>query len=68
MPTDPFVAPTLDDAPRQQPNLAPGVRYPPAKRWYADRPGDLEAGQPTGEFLGRPGPNVGYALTLAEER
>src|SRR5262245_27563873 len=66
MPTDPFVAPTLDDAPRQQPNLAPGVRYPPAKRWYADRPGDLEAGQPTGEFLGRPGPNVGYALTLAE--
>jgi hypothetical protein len=66
MPTDPFVAPTLEDAPRQQPNLAPGVRYPPAKRWYADRPGDLEAGQPTGELLGRPGPNVGYALTLAE--
>jgi hypothetical protein len=66
MPTDPFVAPTLDDAPRQLPNLAPGVRYPPAKGWYADRPGDLEAGQPTGELLGRPGPNIGYALTLAE--
>ena len=66
MPTDPFVAPPLDDAPRQLPNLAPGVRYPAAKRWYADRPGDLEAGQPTGELLGRPGPNIGYALTLAE--
>ena len=66
MPTDPFVAPALDDAPRQLPNLAPGVRYPPAKGWYADRPGDLEAGQPTGELLGRPGPNIGYALTLAE--
>jgi len=66
MPTDPFVSPTLEDAPRQAPNLAPGVRYPPAKSWHADRPGDLEAGQPTGRLLGRPGPNVGYALTLAE--
>jgi len=66
VPTDPFVAPHLEDAPRQAPNLAPGVRYPPAKSWRASRPGDLEAGQPTGALLGRPGPNVGYALTLAE--
>ena len=66
MPTDPFVAPNLEDTPRQEPNLAPGVRYPPAKSWRADRPGDLEGGQPTGALLGRPGPNVGYALTLAE--
>jgi alkylation response protein AidB-like acyl-CoA dehydrogenase len=66
VPTDPFVAPHLEDAPRQEPNLAPGVRYPPAKGWRATRPGDLEAGQPTGALLGRPGPNVGYALTLAE--
>jgi hypothetical protein len=65
VPTDPFVAPTLEDAPRQEPNLAPGVRMPAAKSWRADRPGDLEAGQPTGTLLGRPGPNVGYALTLA---
>ena len=65
MPTDPFVAPNLDDQPRQQPNLAPGVRIPPAQSWHADRPGDLEAGQPVGGMLGRPGPNVGYALTLA---
>ncbi|HXY91077.1 MAG TPA: hypothetical protein VEP49_01245 [Acidimicrobiia bacterium] len=66
MPTDPYVAPQLDDAPRQVPNLAPGVRYPPAKGWRADRPGDLEGAQPRGALLGRPGPNVGYALTLAE--
>jgi hypothetical protein len=62
--TDPFVAPELDDHPRQEPNLAPGVRIPPAHSWHATRPGDLEAGQPTGGMLGRPGPNVGYALAL----
>lgn len=66
MATDPFVVPTLDDAPRQEQNLAPGVRMPPAKSWRADRPGDLHGGQPTGELLGSPGPNVGYALTLVE--
>jgi hypothetical protein len=65
MPTDPFVAPTLDEHPRQEPNLAPGVRLPAAHAWVADRAGDLEAGQPTGALLGRPGPNVGYAVTLA---
>jgi hypothetical protein len=64
--TDPFVAPELDDLPRQQPNLAPGVTMPAAVAWRADRPGDLEAGQPTGALLGRPGPNVGYALALAQ--
>ncbi len=65
MPTDPFVAPSLEDHPRQEPNLAPGVRLPAAAGWVADRPGDLEAGQPVGALLGRPGPNVGYAVTLA---
>ena len=33
MATDPFVAPTLDDTPRQEPNLAPGVHVPPARGW-----------------------------------
>ena len=66
MPTDPFVAPHLEDAPRQAPNLAPGVRVPAGEELEGHRPGDLEAGQPTGALLGRPGPNVGYALTLAE--
>jgi len=65
MPTDPFVAPELDDRPRQETNLAPGVHLPAAHGWKADRPGDLVAGQPTGDLLGRPGPNVGYAVMLA---
>jgi hypothetical protein len=65
MPTDPFVAPTLDDNPRNEANLAPGVHLPAARAWRADRPGDLTGGNPTGDLLGRPGPNVGYALSLA---
>ena len=68
MPTDPFVAPELDDRPRQETNLAPGVHLPAAHTWKADRPGDLVAGQPTGDLLGRPGPNVGYAVTLTARR
>lgn len=71
MPTDPFVAPDLDDRPRQQQNLPPGLGYPPARSWRANRPGDLgaeQAGgtQPAGTLRGRPGPNVGYGYTLAE--
>jgi hypothetical protein len=65
MPTDPFVAPELVDASRQETNLAPGVHLPAAKDWRADRPGDLTGFQPTGPLLGRPGPNVGYAIGLA---
>ena len=65
MPTDPFVSPELEDRPRQETNLAPGVHIPAPQGWRADRPGDLVAGQPTGTLLGRPGPNIGYALTLA---
>lgn len=64
MPTDPYVPERLEDEPRQLPNLAPGVVIPPSGRWTANRPGDLVAGQPTGTLLGRPGPNIGYALTL----
>jgi hypothetical protein len=65
VPTDPYVPERLEDAPRQEPNLAPGVKMPPARSWRADRPVDLRAGQPRGTLLGSPGPNVGYALTLA---
>ncbi len=64
MPTDPYVPQRLEDEPRQLPNLAPGVVIPPAESWRAQRPGDLAAGQPDGVLLGRPGPNIGYALTL----
>jgi hypothetical protein len=71
VPTDPFVAPDLDDRPRQQQNLPPGLGYPPARPWRADRPGDhtaMETGTatPEGALRGRPGPNVGYGYTLAE--
>ena len=66
MAADPFVAPELDDRPRQAQNLAPGVSMPPARPWVADRPGDLAFfGQPRGPLVGFPGPNIGYALHLA---
>jgi hypothetical protein len=65
MPTDPFVPSELADRPRQQQNLPPGLAPPPARDWRADRPGDLAGAQPEGELLGRPGPSVGYAYTLA---
>lgn len=67
MPTDPYVAPELDELPRQTQNVAPGVHVPPAEAWTADRPGDEVAyGQPRGMLLGSPGPNIGYALTLVQ--
>lgn len=36
-----------------------------AGSWRADRPGELPGRQPAGERLGTPGPDQGYALTLA---
>jgi hypothetical protein len=66
VPTDPFVAPDLDDRPRQQQNLPPGLGYPPARSWRANRPGDITATPAGGTLRGRPGPNIGYAYTLAE--
>jgi hypothetical protein len=65
MPTDPFVPPDPNARPRQQQNLPPGVALPPAQSWTPSRPGDLPPRQPDGPLLGRPGPNVGYAYTLA---
>jgi hypothetical protein len=66
VPTDPFVNPDIDDRPRQQQNLPPGVAYPPPGKWVSDRPGDVVVGQPRGPLMGDPGPNGGYAYTLAE--
>jgi hypothetical protein len=35
--------------------------------WVADRPGEIvAAGQPSGPMLGNQGPDIGYALRLAE--
>lgn len=65
MPTDPFVAPVPDAAPRNEPTLAPGLRLPPSRPWRAARPGDLVDGvAPKGPGFGSPGPNVGYATSL----
>ena len=33
--------------------------------WLADRPGDLQGGQPRGDRVGYQGPDQGYVLTLA---
>ncbi len=33
--------------------------------WMADRPGELQGGQPRGDRLGNPGPDQGYVLRLA---
>jgi hypothetical protein len=68
MPTDPYVPSEIGDRPRQPQTLPPGLALPPARVWRADRPGDLKAdsGEDTGgALMGRPGPNVGYAYTLA---
>ncbi len=41
------------------------LALPPPRRWKADRPADLDRGQPRGPRLGSPGPDQGYALNLA---
>lgn len=49
-------------------DAAPRTYSSPPRRagsWNADRPGDLVGRQPEGDRLGTPGPDQGYALTLA---
>ncbi len=41
------------------------LAIPPSRRWKAERPADLQRGQPYGPSLGAPGPDQGYALSLA---
>jgi len=55
-----YVPLSLSDQPRQT------LALPPARAWAADRPADLQTGQPRGPRLGSPGPDQGYALGLAE--
>lgn len=64
MAVDPYVPTRPEDAPRRS------VAIPPARGWRAVRPGDLEpAAGPgrcaNGVLFGTPGPDSGYALTLA---
>lgn len=61
MAIDPHVKPQLHDRPRS------GTPMPPARGFRATRAGDMRReGQPFGELLGNPGPDLGYALHLAE--
>ncbi len=55
-----YVPVPLSDRPREP------LGMPPNYRWKADRPADLQRGQPRGRNLGDPGPDQGYALKLAE--
>ena len=63
MAVDPYVPTRQEDAPRRS------VAIPPAAGWRAVRPGDIDpatgSGR-TGLLFGTPGPDSGYALTLAE--
>jgi hypothetical protein len=63
MAVDPYVPTAAEDAPRES------VRIPPPPGWRAVRPGDLVPGErpfPPGRLFGSPGPDSGYALTLAQ--
>jgi hypothetical protein len=63
MAVDPYVPTRPEDAPRRS------IAIPPAVGWKAVRPGDLDpAAGPgcKGVLFGTPGPDSGYALTLAE--
>ena len=55
-----YVPVSLNELPRLKEPI------PPPGHWKADRPADLRAdGQPHGPKFGSPGPDQGYALTLA---
>jgi len=63
MAVDPYVPTRPEDAPRRS------IAVPPAQGWRADRPGDIDPAAGSGRkgvLFGTPGPDSGYALTLAE--
>jgi hypothetical protein len=63
MAVDPYVPTRQEDAPRRS------VAIPPAQGWRAVRPGDIDPevrSGPKGVLFGTPGPDSGYALTLAK--
>jgi hypothetical protein len=63
MATDPYVPVDPQDAPRGS------LPVPPAARWRAARPGDIDPAIGIGcrgVLFGTPGPDSGYALALAE--
>jgi hypothetical protein len=62
MAVDPYVPVGPEDVPRQS------LPVPPARGWRATRPGDIDPAVGVGcrgILFGTPGPDSGYALTLA---
>lgn len=57
----PRTARTDDSQYYESPDVVPA-------RWTPDRPGVVDGLQPTGPLLGAPGPDQGYALTLAHRQ
>jgi hypothetical protein len=55
-----------DYVPTDPIEMVRGYSSPPSRKrsWTADRPGDLDAGQPPGTRLGTQGPDQGYAYKL----
>jgi hypothetical protein len=46
--------------------IRPVLRLPAPRRWKPDRPAEIRGGiHPSGALMGTPGPDQGYALTLA---
>ena len=66
MPTDPFVAPELDDDRARSRTSRPACTCPRRSPGAPTAPATSSPVSPPATLLGRPGPNVGYALTLAE--
>src|SRR2546428_5550403 len=63
MAVDPYVPTRPEDAPRRS------IAIPAAAGWRAARPGDIDPAVGPGckgVLFGTPGPDSGYALTLAE--
>jgi len=54
-----YVPTTKEQQPRR------GLGLPPARPWVPARPGELGPSQPDGVSFGRPGPDQGYGLVLA---
>lgn len=47
--------------------IRPVLRLPAPRRWKPDRPAEIRGGnRPSGPWMGTPGPDQGYALTLAQ--
>ncbi len=58
-----------DFVPTDRSQVVRGYHSPPRRirSWSANRPGDLDAGQPSGARLGAQGPDQGFAFKLVDQ-